>query len=149
MPQINRQMLVYAVVGGVLLLVGFNSIRGEKSESASFGGDPAGGGSRAESGADGGSGSGGFEVSGSSRKLIVDVAGAVRRPGVYRFSQGARVIDAIERAGGTTRGAFVGASNRAATRCAPTAAMSCGTAASAVSYSISTTPTIRRSSPEW
>ena len=28
MPQINRQMLVYAVVGGVLL-VGFNSIRGE------------------------------------------------------------------------------------------------------------------------
>ncbi|HMW46322.1 MAG TPA: helix-hairpin-helix domain-containing protein [Solirubrobacterales bacterium] len=115
MPQINRQMLVYAVVGGVLLLVGFNSIRGEKSESASFGGDPAGGGSRAESGADGGSGSGGFEVSGSSRKLIVDVAGAVRRPGVYRFSQGARVIDAIERAGGTTRGAFVGAINRAAT----------------------------------
>jgi competence protein ComEA len=32
--------------------------------------------------------------------LIVDVAGAVRRPGVYEFSEGDRVIDAIERAGG-------------------------------------------------
>ena len=32
--------------------------------------------------------------------LIVDVAGAVRQPGVYEFSEGDRVIDAIERAGG-------------------------------------------------
>jgi competence protein ComEA len=32
--------------------------------------------------------------------LIVDVAGAVRRPGVYEFAEGDRVIDAIERAGG-------------------------------------------------
>jgi competence protein ComEA len=32
--------------------------------------------------------------------IIVDVAGAVRRPGVYEFTEGERVIDAIERAGG-------------------------------------------------
>jgi competence protein ComEA len=32
--------------------------------------------------------------------LIVDVAGAVRQPGVYEFAGGERVIDAIERAGG-------------------------------------------------
>jgi competence protein ComEA len=32
--------------------------------------------------------------------IIVDVAGAVRRPGVYEFVEGERVIDAIERAGG-------------------------------------------------
>jgi len=32
--------------------------------------------------------------------LIVDVAGAVRRPGVYEFAEGERVVDAIERAGG-------------------------------------------------
>jgi competence protein ComEA len=33
--------------------------------------------------------------------LIVDVAGAVREPGVYEFAEGDRVIDAIERAGGS------------------------------------------------
>jgi competence protein ComEA len=33
--------------------------------------------------------------------LIVDVAGAVRLPGVYEFAEGDRVIDAIERAGGS------------------------------------------------
>jgi competence protein ComEA len=33
--------------------------------------------------------------------LIVDVAGAVRAPGVYEFIEGDRVIDAIERAGGS------------------------------------------------
>jgi len=32
--------------------------------------------------------------------LIVDVAGAVRKPGVYEFAEGERVVDAIERAGG-------------------------------------------------
>jgi competence protein ComEA len=32
--------------------------------------------------------------------LIIDVAGAVNRPGVYEFAEGDRVIDAIERAGG-------------------------------------------------
>jgi competence protein ComEA len=33
--------------------------------------------------------------------LIVDVAGAVQQPGVYEFAEGDRVIDAIERAGGS------------------------------------------------
>lgn len=33
--------------------------------------------------------------------LIVDVAGSVREPGVYEFVEGDRVIDAIERAGGS------------------------------------------------
>jgi competence protein ComEA len=32
--------------------------------------------------------------------LIVDVAGAVRKPGVFEFAPGDRVIDAVERAGG-------------------------------------------------
>ena len=45
---------------------------------------------------------------------VVDVAGAVRRPGVYRLAKGARVADAIERAGGPTRRADVALVNLAA-----------------------------------
>lgn len=35
--------------------------------------------------------------------VIVHVTGAVREPGVYALPRGARVVDAIERAGGITR----------------------------------------------
>jgi competence protein ComEA len=35
--------------------------------------------------------------------LVVDVAGEVRRPGVYRVPQGARVDAAVQQAGGVTR----------------------------------------------
>lgn len=45
--------------------------------------------------------------------LIVDVAGWVRRPGVYEFHQGDRVIDAIEAAGGARRGASLESLNLA------------------------------------
>ena len=37
---------------------------------------------------------------GPSAALIVDVAGWVRKPGVFDFEPGDRVIDAVERAGG-------------------------------------------------
>ncbi len=48
--------------------------------------------------------------------IIVDVAGWVRRPGVYDFRQGDRVIDAIRRG----RGSWVpGAQGRAARRWLP------------------------------
>ncbi len=39
----------------------------------------------------------------ASASLLVHVAGAVRRPGLYEFPDGTRVADAIESAGGPTR----------------------------------------------
>jgi competence protein ComEA len=47
-------------------------------------------------------------------RVIVDVTGAVRRPGLYRLPEGSRVADALERAGGPTRKAFLEAVNLAA-----------------------------------
>jgi competence protein ComEA len=46
--------------------------------------------------------------------IIVDVAGWVRRPGVYEFATGDRVIDAVNRAGGARKGADLTALNLAA-----------------------------------
>jgi len=54
------------------------------------------------------------EASPSAVLVLVDVAGWVRHPGVYEFATGARVIDAIEAAGGARPGAMLEALNLAA-----------------------------------
>jgi competence protein ComEA len=47
-------------------------------------------------------------------RVVVDVVGAVRRPGLYRLEQGARIADAVARAGGATGKADLSMVNLAA-----------------------------------
>jgi competence protein ComEA len=47
-------------------------------------------------------------------RLVVHVVGAVRRPGLYRIADGARIADALRRAGGATRKADLSLVNLAA-----------------------------------
>jgi competence protein ComEA len=105
MPELSRsQVIVYAAVAVALLLVGARAIRGEGGTESSFAAGTGGGSSGGSS----------FSISGEAGDLVVDVTGAVRRPGVYRMPAGSRVDDAVERAGGPEPRAELEAVNLAA-----------------------------------
>ncbi len=113
MFEISRgQVLAYAAIAVALVVVGIASLRGKGAEHPDLTAVESGrsGAVHREQGADGQ----GLVISGGGRKLVVDVSGAVARPGVYRLAEGSRVIDAIRKAGGPVRGAMVAAINRAA-----------------------------------
>jgi competence protein ComEA len=130
MPELSRtQVAVYGAIAIALLFVGARAVRGESGgESGSgytssyddystgSGGDEAeAGGDEAGEGSDeAGEGEEAFSVSGAGSDVVVDVTGAVARPGVYRLPAGSRVDDAVKRAGGASARAETDSVNLAA-----------------------------------
>jgi competence protein ComEA len=103
-PELSRaQLLVYGAIAVAVLLVGARWVRsGEEPAAADGGGSLSFEADGFEPGAD------------ATRDVVVHVAGAVGSPGVYRLPLGARVADAVQRAGGLDRGAAEDGINLAA-----------------------------------
>jgi competence protein ComEA len=100
MPGLSRQQLIaWAAIGLVILLIGANYLRGQLSSPA-----------REEAT----SLTVGLKEERTTARLKVHVVGAVARPGLYEIDAGSRVADALEKAGGATPAADLNQINLAA-----------------------------------
>src|ERR1700742_4364015 len=121
MPDLSRtQVVVWGAIAVALLFIGARAVRGEGGEGggrstyADYSSDGESGGGESDGGDSGESEEGTFSVEGSSGDVVVDVTGAVAKPGVYRLPEGSRVDEAVQRAGGATGKAELDSLNLAA-----------------------------------
>jgi competence protein ComEA len=104
-------VLVVAVLFGVRHFLAGRPDEVRAPEAESVRGPAAAGAGPAAEGGPRGKGAGGTGAPG--KRLVVDVAGKVRKPGIYRLPDGSRVADALESAGGVKPGTDVSGLNRA------------------------------------
>ncbi len=129
MTDLDRPRLaLYVALGLAVCFLGARYLRAEVVGPAGRAGDVAGPATPAAPGADGGAtttfGAVAADAGGATPSVQIDradggrvtvhVAGAVRRPGLYRLPAGSRVDDAVRRAGGPARRADLAAINLAA-----------------------------------
>jgi competence protein ComEA len=110
MPELSRtQVAVYGAIAVALLFIGARAVRGEGSSGSGSGYTSSyedfGSEDEAEPS---------VSVEEGGTDVVVDVTGAVRKPGVYRMPAGSRVNDAVKRAGGETGKASLDSINLAA-----------------------------------
>lgn len=126
MSDLDRPRLaLYVALGLAVCLLGARYVLAQASspDGGSSGGGAAAGVTAPRGSADGGGGEGAGDGADGDAvrvgradggRVTVHVAGAVRRPGVYRLPAGARVNDALRRAGGPGGRADLAAVNLAA-----------------------------------